>query len=83
MSKVKSDMPVVLKIIEEKKQIHSNQNPIHNNQKHNRRKEYDLDGIITGEGVLEVMPDGYGFIRSSDYNYLNSPDDIYAGIPGC
>ena len=42
-----------------------------------RRKEYDLDGNVSGEGVLEVMPDGYGFIRSSDYNYLNSPDDIY------
>jgi len=42
-----------------------------------RRKEYDLDGNVYGEGVLEVMPDGYGFIRSSDYNYLNSPDDIY------
>ena len=49
----------------------------YNYQKQTKRKEYDLDGIITGEGVLEVMPDGYGFIRSSDYNYLNSPDDIY------
>ena len=48
---------------------------VHNKQV--RRKEYDLEGVITGEGVLEVMPDGYGFIRSSDYNYLNSPDDIY------
>ena len=48
---------------------------VHNKQI--RRKEYDLEGVITGEGVLEVMPDGYGFIRSSDYNYLNSPDDIY------
>ena len=47
------------------------------NNKQVRRKEYDLEGAITGEGVLEVMPDGYGFIRSSDYNYLNSPDDIY------
>ena len=47
------------------------------NNKQVRRKEYDLEGVITGEGVLEVMPDGYGFIRSSDYNYLNSPDDIY------
>jgi transcription termination factor Rho len=37
----------------------------------------DLDGIIEGEGVLEMMPDGYGFLRSSDYNYLSSPDDIY------
>ncbi len=38
---------------------------------------YDFDGIIKGVGVLEVMPDGYGFLRSSDYNYLSSPDDIY------
>ena len=37
----------------------------------------DLDGIIEGEGVLEMMPDGFGFLRSSDYNYLTSPDDIY------
>ena len=38
---------------------------------------YNFDGIIISEGVLETMPDGYGFLRSSDYNYLNSPDDIY------
>ncbi len=37
----------------------------------------EFDGAITSEGVLEIMPDGYGFLRSSDYNYLNSPDDIY------
>ena len=37
----------------------------------------DFSGEIEGEGVLEVMPDGYGFLRSADYNYLNSPDDIY------
>ncbi len=37
----------------------------------------ELDGVIEGEGVLEMMPDGYGFLRSSDYNYLTSPDDIY------
>ncbi|NNF35979.1 MAG: transcription termination factor Rho [Saprospiraceae bacterium] len=37
----------------------------------------DLDGIIEGEGILEMMSDGYGFLRSSDYNYLSSPDDIY------
>ena len=37
----------------------------------------EFDGIIQGEGVLEMMPDGYGFLRSSDYNYLSSPDDIY------
>ncbi len=38
---------------------------------------YDFDGIIESEGVLELMPEGYGFLRSSDYNYLASPDDIY------
>ncbi len=37
----------------------------------------EFDGIIEGEGILEMMPDGYGFLRSSDYNYLTSPDDIY------
>ena len=37
----------------------------------------EFEGIITSEGVLEMMPDGYGFLRSSDYNYLSSPDDIY------
>ena len=38
---------------------------------------FNFDGILKGVGVLEVMPDGYGFLRSSDYNYLTSPDDIY------
>lgn len=38
---------------------------------------YDFSDIITSNGVLEVMPDGYGFLRSSDYNYLSSPDDVY------
>lgn len=46
-------------------------------QQNKRSKEYEFDGIIISEGVLEMMPDGYGFLRSSDYNYLNSPDDIY------
>ncbi len=40
-------------------------------------KSYEFEGILTGSGVLEMMPDGYGFLRSSDYNYLTSPDDIY------
>ena len=48
------------------------------NQKPNfREADYEFDGIIESEGVLEMMPDGYGFLRSSDYNYLASPDDIY------
>jgi transcription termination factor Rho len=46
---------------------------------HRRNDTFNIefDGIIQGEGVLEMMPDGYGFLRSSDYNYLSSPDDIY------
>ena len=45
----------------------------------NRQKEpvVEFDGVVEATGVLEIMPDGYGFLRSSDYNYLNSPDDIY------
>ena len=41
------------------------------------KPDYDFEGLITGNGVLEIMTDGYGFLRSSDYNYLSSPDDIY------
>ena len=37
----------------------------------------EFEGTVEATGVLEIMPDGYGFLRSSDYNYLNSPDDIY------
>lgn len=51
-----------------------------NRNKYNNPRQQDLynfDGIVSSEGVLEIMPDGYGFLRSSDYNYLNSPDDIY------
>ena len=42
-----------------------------------REKPYEFDDILSGVGVLEIMQDGYGFLRSSDYNYLSSPDDIY------
>ena len=56
-----------------------------NNAEQSNKKEsapeqqpaYDFGDILTGQGVLEIMPDGYGFLRSSDYNYLSSPDDIY------
>jgi len=55
-----------------------NQNQNHKNKKSNfRDSDFEFDGIIESEGVLEMMPDGYGFLRSSDYNYLASPDDIY------
>ena len=53
--------------------------PVHQNRNQNKPEDhgYNFDDIIVSEGVLETMPDGYGFLRSSDYNYLNSPDDIY------
>ncbi|HRY32803.1 MAG TPA: transcription termination factor Rho [Bacteroidales bacterium] len=47
------------------------------NQERREEPVNELDGAVTAEGVLEIMPDGYGFLRSSDYNYLSSPDDIY------
>ena len=61
----------------------NNQNQGQPRHQHQQKQEekiedgYDLVGIVTAEGVLEVIQDGYGFLRSSDYNYLPSPDDIY------
>ena len=54
----------------------------HTERRHypNRREQnfnIEFDGVVMSEGVLEMMPDGYGFLRSSDYNYLSSPDDVY------
>ncbi len=69
---------------ENEKKEHKHNNPKHKNHKHNKPKAkpgeehgYNFDGLIHMEGVLEIMSDGYGFLRSSDYNYLNSPDDVY------
>lgn len=45
-----------------------------------QKEKFSFDDIITANGVLEIMPDGYGFLRSSDYNYLSSPDDVYVSI---
>src|SRR5690606_24019586 len=59
----------------QKNQKNNNRNP--KKQAGFRDPEFEFDGIIESEGVLEMMPDGYGFLRSSDYNYLASPDDIY------
>ncbi|WP_271406791.1 transcription termination factor Rho [Tenacibaculum soleae] len=58
---------------------HKNQHnkPQHKSGNRYRDPDFEFDGIIESEGVLEMMPDGYGFLRSSDYNYLSSPDDIY------
>ncbi|QOD60538.1 transcription termination factor Rho [Polaribacter haliotis] len=57
----------------------NNSNRSNGNKSGNRYRDpdFEFDGIIESEGVLEMMPDGYGFLRSSDYNYLSSPDDIY------
>ena len=69
----------------------NNQNNVHNKKKDNRNNggqneprqqrpqepKIEFEGVVEATGVLEIMPDGYGFLRSSDYNYLNSPDDIY------
>ncbi|MBO4723705.1 MAG: transcription termination factor Rho [Bacteroidaceae bacterium] len=58
----------------------NNQRQQNQNNQQNRRQEermYDFGDVLRGEGVLEIMPDNYGFLRSSDYNYLASPDDIY------
>jgi len=60
-------------------QNNQNNQPSQNNQPNRRQEErmYDFGDSLRGEGVLEIMPDNYGFLRSSDYNYLASPDDIY------
>jgi len=67
---------------QQQKNRNSNQNRdrvAKGNKSNTRYKDpdFEFDGIIESEGVLEMMPDGYGFLRSSDYNYLSSPDDIY------
>jgi transcription termination factor Rho len=54
-----------------------NQSGITNPNQERKENYYNFDGLINTEGVLETMPDGYGFLRSSDYNYLSSPDDVY------
>lgn len=51
--------------------------PTNGNKVEGSSASLDFDNVIVNEGVLEIMPDGYGFLRSSDYNYLTSPDDIY------
>ena len=64
-----------------------NQNPNQNKNQHrnqngdaqeeNSKKEFNFDGLVTIEGVLEILPDNYGFLRSSDFSYISSPDDVY------
>ncbi|MBT8255099.1 MAG: transcription termination factor Rho, partial [Bacteroidia bacterium] len=77
--------------VDNKQKQQQSQKPVHqkqsqktsakNGNKDNRNRyrepDFEFDGIIESEGVLDIMQDGYGFLRSSDYNYLSSPDDIY------
>lgn len=53
------------------------QQPQKQSQSASKQKEFEFDGILTASGVLEIIADGYGFLRSADYNYMSSPDDIY------
>ena len=56
---------------------HNNRNKFNQQRPEKSEKQFDFDGILEGTGTLEMMADGYGFLRSADYNYLSSPDDIY------
>jgi transcription termination factor Rho len=60
------------------------QEPVHNKEDQRRREQLiaytEMEGVVTTQGVLETVPDGYGFLRSPDYNYMPSPDDVY--VPG-
>lgn len=62
---------------EDRKHHNQNQNQGGGQQQRHYDFNIELDGLVSAEGVLEIIPDGYGFIRSSDYNYLSSPDDVY------
>ena len=69
---------------QQKNHDNSSENPAANNNEQPRQQEQrpaepviEFEGVVEATGVLEILPEGYGFLRSSDYNYLNSPDDIY------
>jgi len=77
LDEVQESAPVLEIVRKEVREERPHQNP---NQHQQPRKENlirDFDGVVSNEGVLEIMQDGYGFLRSSDYHYLASPDDIY------
>ncbi len=86
LSDPKSIAPGLVELLNDENEEEIEEPPL-NNGYQNQPKSYqqkkepsfniEFDGVILAEGVLEMMPDGYGFLRSSDYNYLSSPDDIY------
>ncbi len=78
------DIPSDVDTVEEVKPVIKAQIPVADDIQQNKDKKPkeikpkpEFEGVVEATGVLEIMPDGYGFLRSSDYNYLNSPDDIY------
>jgi len=82
VKEVRPDSEQASRPIFQKKSIQSSgivqPKPVHQTQKpRETEKSYDFEGIISATGVLEIMQEGYGFLRSSDYNYLTSPDDVY------
>ncbi|MDY6799883.1 MAG: transcription termination factor Rho [Bacteroidota bacterium] len=88
LAKETKSKPEEAKKVVEKKDNNYNENnrrgPSRSSNNYQKRSQdkrndrsFEFDGIITNSGVLEIMPDGYGFLRSSEFNYLNSPDDIY------
>ena len=70
--------PVKEEEVKEPTVLNERNNEQNENKSHHKQEPaIEFDGVVEATGVLEIMPDGYGFLRSSDYNYLNSPDDIY------
>lgn len=84
--KIEETEIVSLSVVEEKEAVYETAPQADNNSdshkgniNHHKKEDIinEFDAVVEAEGVIEIMPDGYGFLRSSDYNYLNSPDDIY------
>ena len=74
-----AEKPQTVEAAESNEVVENNQ-PSNNKNNHQQKPQepvIEFDGVVESTGGLEIMPDGYGFLRSSDYNYLNSPDDIY------
>ncbi len=77
LDEVQESTPVTETVRKEVREERNLPNPNQNQQPRKENLIRDFDGVVSNEGVLEIMQDGYGFLRSSDYNYLASPDDIY------
>ncbi len=77
LDEIQEAAPVVEIVRKEVREERPHQNPNQHQQPKKENLIRDFDGVVSNEGVLEIMQDGYGFLRSSDYNYLASPDDIY------